>query len=347
MNNVRNGKLDFIKGVLIYCVILGHTASAILAGGGMQGLDNYLNIIMMGFHMPLFMGVSGWLFYNTVNKHSEKDIIIRRLKGIGVTILVWGIIYSLPDILKCLLNGNTTQAVKEFSSHIFSYWFLWSVLFCNLIHLLLVKTIRNKWKYLAIIVVTFVLMLLPRDNVHAAFMYPFFAIAYELHENRPKKVNYLCITAIAAILWLVMSFEFDRSYTVYETESFMIKGGFDSLYKYTFRFAIGMASGWVVYMICKLVYDKWNDKKVINIVSSFGKCSLELYVTHTIALEVGKRVFGIIYRRVGYDFIIENRWALNFLVAPVIAILLTVALYHLIQWLYHCKWLGSWIFGIK
>ena len=52
MTNERNSRIDFLKGVIIILVIIGH----ILPGS----LDvNILRYVIYSFHIPLFFGLNG------------------------------------------------------------------------------------------------------------------------------------------------------------------------------------------------------------------------------------------------------------------------------------------------
>lgn len=317
------------------------------SGGGKDGLDNSLNLFVLAFHMPLFIGVSGWLFYNTVQRHGTKDIVLRRLKGIGVVILVWGLVYSARDIVSCAIKGDLIGIFTEYSGHLFSYWFLWAVLFSNLIHLILVKTIKNKWRYLAIVIITFCLMLLPQDKAHIAFMYPFFAFAYELHAVGSKVYERKYIVVLSVVLWILMAMKFDRTYTVYEAENCILLGGLSTLYLYMFRFVIGMISGLTVYTFGCWVYEKAKDSKCVKIFVDAGKYSLELYVVHALLMEVFKRAFALIYTYRDYSAILDMTWLFNIVICPLMSFGLMVILICCIKCIYKCKLLKFWIFGIK
>jgi len=70
MQNKRNNTIDIIKAVAIILVCIGHS---IQFGSGFNILseeiffDNICFKIIYSFHMPLFMLISGYLFYFSVN----------------------------------------------------------------------------------------------------------------------------------------------------------------------------------------------------------------------------------------------------------------------------------------
>lgn len=68
--SARSEYLDVLKAFTIVCVIIGH---CIQYGSGARYLENqcyFDNIvfkIIYSFHMPLFMLISGYLFFNTIS----------------------------------------------------------------------------------------------------------------------------------------------------------------------------------------------------------------------------------------------------------------------------------------
>ena len=54
MEQKRNDSIDFVKGVLIIFVILGHVVLGTISGNLIRG-------VIYSFHMPLFLFVSGYM----------------------------------------------------------------------------------------------------------------------------------------------------------------------------------------------------------------------------------------------------------------------------------------------
>ena len=89
----RNIYIDFVKGIAIVLVVLGH---CIQYGSGHVYLfeeeffNNSLYKLIYSFHMPLFILISGFLFAYSCEKYNIKGFIWNRLKGLCVPILFWG-----------------------------------------------------------------------------------------------------------------------------------------------------------------------------------------------------------------------------------------------------------------
>ena len=85
----RDVSLDIAKGILIFLVVWGHSIQFGLGyeyGDAGKYWHDYVYRAIYTFHMPLFMAISGYLFYYS-NKKSFKDVITSRLKSIGIPYL--------------------------------------------------------------------------------------------------------------------------------------------------------------------------------------------------------------------------------------------------------------------
>lgn len=100
----RDESLDIAKGVLIFLVVWGH---AIQFGFGYEYGESYQCLndnvfrIIYSFHMPLFMAISGYLYYKS-NMRPFGDVVKKRLTSIGVPYLVYCtimVLVLLPTVI--------------------------------------------------------------------------------------------------------------------------------------------------------------------------------------------------------------------------------------------------------
>jgi fucose 4-O-acetylase-like acetyltransferase len=91
--------LDFIKGIAIICVIIGH-------GEQETSLQN-LFIFIFSFHMPIFFIISGFLFAdgNSI-KLSFGEIAYKRFRSLILPYLITGLICFLVEIFIYLYNST-------------------------------------------------------------------------------------------------------------------------------------------------------------------------------------------------------------------------------------------------
>ena len=70
--NKRNINIDLSKGILIILVVLGHSIQYAIGSEWLTSQKFYDDIIfraIYSYHMPLFMMISGYLFYNSNKKN--------------------------------------------------------------------------------------------------------------------------------------------------------------------------------------------------------------------------------------------------------------------------------------
>lgn len=138
VENNRNRTIDVIKGIAIIFVIYGH---CIQFGSGADYLEtgsfynNSLFKFIYSFHMPLFMLISGYLFYYTLQKHSYKDALYSRIKSLIVPIILW---QSLSLFVRITNYIHNFDILTIFNSYLFTLWFISSV-FINSVIVLICK----------------------------------------------------------------------------------------------------------------------------------------------------------------------------------------------------------------
>lgn len=97
-NSQRSKSIDILKGIAIFLVVLGH---AIQYGNGIDYLsnqnffDNLIFKIIYSFHMPLFMLISGYLFYYSISKKNIKELLKSRFTSIIIPIIAWGLLINI------------------------------------------------------------------------------------------------------------------------------------------------------------------------------------------------------------------------------------------------------------
>jgi acyltransferase len=113
---MRLKNVDLLKGLLVFLVILGH----MLPGSRNNSI---LLAIIYSFHMPLFIGVSGYLF--NANKIKDYNLIELLKKYLFRIILPWiiAVIFYFPFLESSSMN--TFEAfVKAFVFPSYHLWFV-------------------------------------------------------------------------------------------------------------------------------------------------------------------------------------------------------------------------------
>lgn len=277
----RNEFLDIIKGIAIIFVIIGH---CIQYGSGSQFylqelyFSNSLFKFIYSFHMPIFMIISGYLYYFTIKKYSTKTIIKSRANNLLIPIFTFTIIKYI--IVKPYMNNGYIAYVIQFLFNcVFNLWFLWAVLFCSLGVLVINKLYKDKIIiYCLIFIISFFVPDVFFLNLYK-FMYPYFVAGYLINKyNKTQDIkgiicnkNYFFITTI--IYFILLAFYNNDSY-IYTTGHCILNGNIIYLLlNNIYRMVIGFVGSLFVTMILYFAYKKINLKHI----SYIGKKSLGIY----------------------------------------------------------------------
>jgi len=179
----RSEGIDQLRGFAILLVIVGHSIQYSNGRSYFRTeafFENPLYRLIYGFHMPLFMAISGYLFSGAIASRGLWSLFQARLRSLIVPILAWGLaIYILE---KKLVNHaqfpmNPVRLLMGYVAVcVHSLWFLWAVFYCTLAAALIHKLQRYRWPtYLGIGVLLF---LVPDEgNAYMyKFMYPYFVL---------------------------------------------------------------------------------------------------------------------------------------------------------------------------
>lgn len=192
MEKTKNRELlpDILRGFAIVLVVLGH---CIQEGSGEQfKLDTmYFNDkvyqFIYSFHMPLFMLISGYFAWDSMEKPRERkeqwSLLVRRSAALIIPIFAW----TCYDYIRLLWIYGTVYPVFQswilfiknyFLSFLSNAWFLWAVFWCFLIVFFMHFYFRDS-KILYII--GFLLLFLIPDGLGMGaykYMMPYFIVAF-------------------------------------------------------------------------------------------------------------------------------------------------------------------------
>lgn len=205
---MREHWVDSVKGVAIYLMVLGHCIQYASHDGYIFG-DNFMFKLIYSFHMPLFMLISGYLFWYSLSKYSLVKGFQAKLKGIMIPCLAWGMVTYLIDVV--VNNWSPVSVYGYLYYTAYSNWFLWAVFYCSLVGLCAKFLFKgNVIGYLMILVCNY---FIPRvANIGGAKrLMPFFILGLilnqykvleKLQEVKHKLIVFLglCIAYIASMV---------------------------------------------------------------------------------------------------------------------------------------------------
>lgn len=292
-NSSRNLKIDVIRGIAILLVILGHN---IQYGSGNDFyqtgsyFENFLFKFIYSFHMPLFALLSGYLFFWSM-KRPMKQVLKKRATSLLLPIFCW---ITLESIGKSIVSFTKNQfSFSEFlydyvSSFLGALWFLWAILWCSLIVILVEKLFKGQvWIYGMLIVP---LLFTPaRYNFHLyTYMYPYFVVGFlfnkfngnGVYRRVIKKDLYAFVMAVIVFVVLFLFYGYD--FYIYTTgidlfagNGILIQLGID-----IYRWIIGFAGSSTIIILCKIVCNRWQGTG-FKVLAYLGQISLGIYILNS------------------------------------------------------------------
>ena len=334
--------INFVKGIAIFLMLWGHSIQYC----AQESFDFFENIAfktIYSFHMPLFMIISGYLFYFSFQKRDLKELILHRSKPLVWTILACSafnmiITYGVTSIcydhsIKFLFDGRLLAQYK-------SLWFLWSVLAASIGVAVICKKIRRLWLQVFLLVLWTVVAFMFPNGILNVYVYPYFVVGfyYARYKERANLIFVKCIKILCVILFPVMLLFYQKRHSIYTTGlysneySIVQNLGIDM-----FRWAIGFVGCVAALSIIEFIFHyvtlKCEKKLPISFgLSKMGEKSLQMYALSVSLLSSWlPSIYGKIQKIVGFNFLAHNMYLYSFVYTVFIAIGYSFFLYFLIK----------------
>ena len=207
---MRERWVDNVRGFAIYIMVLGHCIQY-ASHDGYNYAENSLFQLIYSFHMPLFMLISGYLFWYSLSKYSFGKGLLAKLKGIMIPCMAWGLVTYLLDVVLC--GWNPVSIFGYIYYTVYSNWFLWAVFYCSLVGLCSKYSFKGKLIGYVIILVCNYFIPAVANTGGAKRLMPFFILGLilnqykvleKLQQKRLKLIIFLilCVAYIATMLFV-------------------------------------------------------------------------------------------------------------------------------------------------
>ncbi|MCC5658864.1 acyltransferase family protein [Nostoc sp. XA010] len=275
--NQRNQFLDYTKGILIFLVVYGHIIQYVAYNGNGFFQDPVFKAIYI-FHMPLFMAISGFISFSSIEKSTFFNITKKRFFNLIVPILSWSILYSITFCLiekECTMHSFIRYLTNNITSN---FWFLWA-LFMSIITIAFLK--RFNYDKLYGIVLSFCVVLLIPDKGNIPlfkYTFPFFCIGYLLAQQKEHlelEVANKSKLLLTGALFLTIS-----SYLLWNTKTYIYVSGMTNFWSVTLRYFTGFVASILVMQLVWKFY-KFSSKSFRWFICEIGKGSLYIYILQT------------------------------------------------------------------
>lgn len=290
----RNLYLDISKGIAIILVVFGHNIQyGSFAYKNENFFDNPIFIAIYSFHMPLFMLISGYLFYHSINRHSWNHNFKSRFTKLVLPIIIWHSIYLFISDIYSLWNGSDISWGAQLISYLSAIWFLWAIFWCSLVLLIIHRYFKDN--LIVYIFVGVFALLLPGISKYV-YMYPYFVMGYLFNKyklsNKITTFNNNTKNILSAFLFIVfigLYFLYTKEDYIYITGTTIVKHIRDlnpkiELHQLSidiFRYTIGLVGSICVLIIIKITYKHIGEKTAL-ILGKIGKKSIGIYIISTI-----------------------------------------------------------------
>lgn len=273
-NNNRIEWVDYLKAFACFLVVLGHLIQSLQKAHIDKNVEitSFINWFIYLFHMPLFMCMSGFLYYNTKHEFSWLNYKKFEYKKIINLIVPYFSFYILFVGIN-MIFANEVNSVKGFQDlvNIFNnpmppYWFLYAILSIFIIIPLIEKVCRNNSKIVFAILIIFKVISI-NVNIHLYFIASIFKYgiyfylgAFIEKEKKEKDLKNIIFNAIMVVFYVIICI------LIYKTK---LK---EDDYINIIMAILGI-------IICVGIFKLINKHIILN---SFKKYTFQIYLIHTI-----------------------------------------------------------------
>ena len=267
-NCSRNNSFDYIKGVLIVLVVLGHAISLCYGVGNPTLWYNPVFNVIYTFHMPLFVFISGYFFTSSLKK-SFVDVLVGKMKRLLIPAFLYSTIILF--IAAFSISGITSVYI------IYKvYWYLICVFLLSVFYYTFCK--GNAY-IKTVLIITYILCLIFYKHLPSCILKDCqlirqtlifgLGICFKLYSSqisgKLSRYSYLAMGGGIAVVALCR-FNF----------------GFNMLYYHpVIRIVDGIVCSLLVFVLLNTLYRKlFLFTYPMNCFIWFGKYSLSIYLIH-------------------------------------------------------------------
>ena len=276
--------IDFMKGIGILLVILGHMQKLI---------SSKLLFIIYTFHIPLFYFISGNLYQKKYDKLNKKDYFKKISKSLlypyftlFMINMIYGILkYGLNRLPKYILSFIYSNYIFD-SNYVGAVWFLCSLFVVEVLFFIIHN---SKYKKVLICISIIIGIIMKYIVTVYGFRFPFwidisiFGLLFYsfgfMIKNKNINIYHIFISIIIYMISIFLNVRF--------FSEFMLNGHFDLLY-----LKIGCSLFYILSAMSAIVIVLYVCKKIGKclLIESFGKNSLIIMGLHIIILQIVTKI---------------------------------------------------------
>ena len=284
---MRDPFWDVIKGIAVLLMLLGHSIEYGMGAEYFESkayMNNQFFQFIYGFHMPLFMSVSGYFFYKSIQKRNLCEFAKKLCTQIVLPILSFCVVAFFLKYGGELSSMGLTSILKSFIvTCIITLWFLWAYLYSSTLLGICNKLKVDSWWVQLLIVI--ILYCTPDifNTGNFKYMYPFFLLGYycRKYDWLSHINNYNLQVGLASFLvyFTLMNFCYTSDTLIYTTQIYLFKGDgvLMHLYNDILRLVVGFFGVVGCVTLIKHCLNVNTNGKVAKMLVELGCRSLGIY----------------------------------------------------------------------
>ena len=354
VSDKERGFIDLTKGLAIFLMLYGHCIQYCVAGSDVDFFENVVFKTIYSFHMPLFMLISGYLFFFSFSRYSMGELLIRRVQGLAHPIVFGGfLMFLLTDVVEGLMNGNFLEIFSgNWLNKLTSLWFLWSILAATVMVTVVCKKVHNSFLRTAVLVLSAaVVAVFPKGTMNL-YMYPYFLIGFFFAKHKQKLLPLILkLRYLSFVLFPVLMLLYEKKHYIYITGIFSPDySAVELLAINGYRWLIGLVGSVFVLTVLGLLYEKYTCRVKKPVVSTWlkalGKKSLQVYVLSVPLLSAFLSVgFPLLLKLLRMENVfVQNPLVYNVVFTLSLAVVYAFGLYFAVKLLERLK-LSKLLFG--
>ena len=288
MNKHRDRSLDFMKGILIYLVIVGHVIAKYAEPG-------WAYTVIHTFHMPLFFFISGYLAIPSL-RQTFQEFALKKYKRILRPALCWSLLFLLLKLPSHLDLG--TKVIKSFMD----IWFLYVLFYLFIASFLMYKSKYRFLLFAGIVVLGYLAypFLLKVPSRHFGYIVEEFriirempvflmGILYGLFKDRIRTKTLTAVFALSTVLYVgcflyVLVLQRRPVGDLLAHDNYLVR-------------ALVYQTGTILsFGLFKLIYWFLAGTKIAHAVEAVGQNTLGIYAMNGLLIFTVPGVLGIDYR---------------------------------------------------
>lgn len=329
-------EFDLLKFLAILLVLWGHSVQYLLSS---DYSDEPIYRYIYSFHMPLFMMISGFFFAMTTSG-SFPATVAKKFRQLLLPALVWIYIFSF---LKTFLSG--IPSIKQIAvSFECGLWFLKSAFLCSLIGWFVQRSGKQKVLIGGGICV---LLQLPVDaHAQISYMFPCFFVGMLLRWNYDKFTNFLSIPRNAGLILMVLASILIISNIFIDADIYRklvaaynrpLWSSMSTIVERVYRLFVGLSGSFFFVTLFIVIFKDRHLRKAGECLSVIGTETLGIYILQSYILEY------LCARHLNFD---DAGFVLfNFVIAPLISILVLILSFAIIRLIRQNKYLSFILLG--